>query len=203
MAEGFDRLFGQHQIMIVLRGLSVDETVAAAHRAWDCGVELVEVPIGSPDQVPALAAAVSAGAGRGKHVGAGTVITDEQVIAAKMAGARYTVAPGFDASILNASLEAGLPHLPGVATPSEVQHAFKRGCTWLKFFPAGIIGGAAWVRAVREPFPELRFVATGRVATSDVGEMLAAGAHVVAFGAHMAQPSGLFELRELVIQHRS
>src|SRR5690606_14746036 len=87
----FEELFGQHRIMVILRGLPTPaETVAAAERAWDAGVELLEVPIGEPDQVASLAAVAQAGAQRGKLVGAGTVITTQQVRAAADAGARYT-----------------------------------------------------------------------------------------------------------------
>ncbi|QSB16110.1 bifunctional 4-hydroxy-2-oxoglutarate aldolase/2-dehydro-3-deoxy-phosphogluconate aldolase [Natronosporangium hydrolyticum] len=190
-------LFGDHRVMTILRGLPPAETVALAQLAWDAGVELLEVPIGTADQVPALAAAVAAGAERGKLVGAGTVITQEQVALAAGAGARYTVAPGLDLSVLAASLAAGLPHLPGVATPSEVQRAQAAGCRWLKAFPAAALG-PGWFRAIRGPFPAIRFVATGGVSVDSAPEFLAAGAQVVAVGSALADPSTRERLGELV-----
>lgn len=193
----FDALFGEHRVMTILRGLPPDETVALAQQAWEAGVELVEVPIGEPHQVAALAAAVAAGAEQGKLVGAGTVISGEQVRAAALAGARYTVAPGLDVSVLAASLAAGLPHLPGVGTATEVQRAHGAGCRWVKAFPASALG-PAWFRAMRGPFPGLRFVATGGVRVSAAGEFLAAGAQVVAVGAALADPAQRDQLRELV-----
>lgn len=181
----FDDLFGRHRVMVILRGLpDPAATVAAAHRAWDAGVELVEVPIGEPEQVEHLAATVTASAERGKTVGAGTVISVEHLRAAVEVGARYTVAPGFDPSVLAASLATGLPHLPGVATPTEVQHAYSSGCRWVKVFPAAVLG-PAWFRAIRGPFPHVRCVATGGIAAADAQGYLNAGAHMVAFGAEI------------------
>lgn len=186
----FEKLFGAHRVMVVLRGLPPERTVAAASRAWDAGVELLEVPIGAPDQVPSLAATVAAGAERGRRVGAGTVLTAEQVRVAAGAGAQYTVAPGFDPAVLAASLAAGLPHLPGVATASEVQRAHRAGCRWVKVFPASALG-ASWFRDIRGPFPDLRYVATGGLTIETAPAFLDAGAQVVALGAALIE--GLVE----------
>jgi 2-dehydro-3-deoxyphosphogluconate aldolase/(4S)-4-hydroxy-2-oxoglutarate aldolase len=182
MTSSFEELFGGHRVMTILRGQPAAETVALAQRAWDAGVELLEVPIGAPEQVASLAAAVAAGAERGKLVGAGTVITGEQVRVAAQAGARYTVAPGLDPAVLAASLAAGMPHLPGVATATEVQHAHRAGCRWVKAFPAVALG-TAWFRAIRGPFPDLCYVATGGLTVATAPEYLDAGARVVALGA--------------------
>lgn len=197
MTASFEELFGKHRVMTILRGLPADETVALAHRAWDAGVELLEVPIGAPEQVASLTAVAAAGAERGKLVGAGTVITSEQVQAAARAGARYTVAPGLDPTVLAASLAAGLPHLPGVATGTEVQHAHRAGCRWLKAFPAAALG-TAWFQAIRGPFPDLQFVATGGLTVAVAPDFLDAGARVVALGAALTDPAQRERLAGLV-----
>jgi Entner-Doudoroff aldolase len=176
--------------MAILRGLPPDETVALATRLWDAGVIVLEVPIGTAEAVDSLSAAVTVAAGRGLRVGAGTVITAAQARAAADAGARYTVAPGLDVTVLAASLAAGLPHLPGVGTASEVQQAYAAGCRWVKAFPAKALG-AAWISAMRGPFPEVRFVATGGLRVGDAQPFLAAGASVVALGAALADPEQL------------
>jgi Entner-Doudoroff aldolase len=196
----FDRIVGGQRLMAILRGLPAAETAALAHRIWDAGIGLVEVPIASPDAVAALRAAVEAGADRGMRVGAGTVVTAAQVRAAAEAGAEYTVAPGLDLTILSASLAAGLPHLPGVATPSEVQHAYNAGCRWMKAFPASALG-TGWLRAVHGPFPDVAFVATGGLRAADVADFLAAGARVVALGAALAEPEQLASLTSVL--HRA
>jgi len=197
MTETFETLFGSNRVMVVLRGLPPQETVEIAHCLWDAKVELLEVPIGSPDQVAALRAAVAAGTERGRFVGAGTVITTEQVRAAATAGARYTVAPGLDLDVLTGSVAAGLPHLPGVATATEVQRAYTTGCRWVKVFPASTLG-PNWFRAIRGPFPDMNLLATGGVTLDAASAYLDAGAQVVAFGAAATDPAQRDQLADLV-----
>lgn len=184
----FDEILGRTRVMAILRGLPPDETVAVANRLWDNGVTVLEVPIAGPVALDSLRAAVSAAADRGLRVGAGTVITPEQVSAAADAGAQYTVAPGFDPAVLAASLANGMPHLPGVGSATDVQHAWLAGCRWLKAFPAKALG-PAWISGLLGPFPDVRFVATGGLTVADAPSYLAAGAQVVALGAALADPA--------------
>ena len=193
----FDEIIGSERLMAILRGLPPDETVTLATRLWDAGVKLIEVPIATPDAVESLRAAVDAGRERGLRVGAGTVITPEQARTAAAAGAQYTVAPGLDLTVLAASLAAGLPHLPGVGTATEVQQARAAGCRWLKAFPAAALG-TTWLRAVLGPFPDVRFVATGGLSVADVPTFLAGGAAVVALGSALADPDQLDTIGNLL-----
>jgi 2-dehydro-3-deoxyphosphogluconate aldolase/(4S)-4-hydroxy-2-oxoglutarate aldolase len=192
-----DDLFGGYRVMVILRGMpSPGAAVDAAHRAWDAGVELLEVPIGQPGDIEALTAVVDAGQNRGKVVGAGTIITTDRVEAAHAAGARYTVAPGFDPAVMAQSQSVGLPHLPGVATPSEVQQAWSAGCRWTKVFPASTLG-PTWFSAIRGPFPDVRYLATGGVALDAARAYLDAGASIVAFGASAVASERINALAEL------
>ncbi|MEU4531523.1 bifunctional 4-hydroxy-2-oxoglutarate aldolase/2-dehydro-3-deoxy-phosphogluconate aldolase [Micromonospora ureilytica] len=192
----FDHIFGGARVMAILRGLPVAETVRLAERAWDLGIDVVEVPVATADAVPALKAAVEAGAERGRIVGAGTVLDVEQVAAAADAGARFTVAPGLDLAVADAAAARGLPHLPGVATPTEAQQALRHGLTWLKAFPA-ISLGPAWFKAVAGPLPQLRFVATGGLDAGNAGSFLQAGVRVVAVGSALSDPTQLDALANL------
>ncbi|WP_433308207.1 bifunctional 4-hydroxy-2-oxoglutarate aldolase/2-dehydro-3-deoxy-phosphogluconate aldolase [Micromonospora sp. CA-269861] len=192
----FDHIFGGARVMAILRGLPVAETVRLAERAWDLGIDVVEVPVATADAVPALRAAVEAGAERDRIVGAGTVLDVEQVAAAADAGARFTVAPGLDLAIADAAAARGLPHLPGVATPTEAQQALRHGLTWLKAFPA-ISLGPAWFKAVAGPLPQLRFVATGGLDAGNAGAFLQAGVRVVAVGSALSDPTQLDALANL------
>lgn len=193
----FTELFGDDRVMVILRGLPPADTVELAATAWDAGVGLLEVPIGEPGQEKALAAAVAAGAERGKRVGAGTVVSRAHVDAAAAAGAAYTVAPGLDPDVAAASVAAGMPHLPGVATASEIQRALSVGCDWVKAFPAAALG-TAWFNAMRGPFPHLRLVATGGVSLATAPDFLAAGATVVALGSALSDPEAVAGLSRLV-----
>lgn len=197
MPQGFDEIFGAQRIMAILRGMPERETVELASRAWDLGIDLVEVPVQTPDALPALRAAIAAGAERGRTVGAGTVTTLEQVRAVADAGVAFTVAPGLDPAVLAASTAAGLPHLPGVATPSEIQLALRHGLEWLKAFPAAVLG-EAWFKAMKGPFPQVKLVATGGMDAHVAPAFLAAGARVVAVGSALADPKQIDLLAELI-----
>ncbi|RAO48059.1 2-dehydro-3-deoxy-phosphogluconate aldolase [Micromonospora saelicesensis] len=192
----FDHIFGGARVMAILRGLPVAETVRLAERAWDLGIDVVEVPVATADALPALRAAVEAGVERDRIVGAGTVLDVEQVAAAADAGARFTVAPGLDLAVADAAAARGLPHLPGVATPTEAQQALRHGLTWLKAFPA-ISLGPAWFKAVAGPLPQLRFVATGGLDAGNADAFLQAGVRVVAVGSALSDPTQLDALATL------
>ncbi|MFJ3343666.1 bifunctional 4-hydroxy-2-oxoglutarate aldolase/2-dehydro-3-deoxy-phosphogluconate aldolase [Streptomyces diastaticus] len=94
---------------------------------------------------------------------------------------------------LGARLQAGLPHLPGVSTPTEVGRARRRGLHWVKAFPASSLG-PSWIRAVRAPFPRLRVVATGGLDLRNASAFLEAGARVVALGSALGDPAQLDRL---------
>ncbi|MGP4018229.1 bifunctional 4-hydroxy-2-oxoglutarate aldolase/2-dehydro-3-deoxy-phosphogluconate aldolase [Saccharopolyspora sp. 5N708] len=192
----FDKLF-TGPVMAILRGMDPQRTVELAERAWDLGIEAVEVPIETQRAESSLRAAVLAGAKRDRPVGAGTIVTTEQLHTAKELGAAFTVAPGLDPEVARLSAELDLPHLPGVATPSEIQHAHRLGLSWIKAFPAAELG-AGWFRAMLGPFPGLRMVATGGMNSHNAPEFLAAGAAVVAVGSALEDADQLPALAKLV-----
>jgi len=174
--------------MAVLRGMPPAETVELCEKAWAAGIGLVEVTLQSPDALASLDAAVAAGRERGRMVGAGTVTSAELVRQAAAAGAVFTVAPGLDREVARASLAAGLPHLPGVATATEVHEAISLGLHWLKAFPAAQLT-PGWVKSMLAPFPNARFVATGGVDGHNAADFLRAGARAVGVGSALAGPA--------------
>ncbi len=193
----FDELFAGQRLLAILRGFDPARTVELAERAWELGITAVEVPVEVPEQVRSLRAAVTAARAHGHGVGAGTVYTTSQVDAVVEAGAAFTVAPGHDPEVAAYSRLAGLPHLPGVASPTEVQAALRAGHKWLKVFPASELG-AGYIRALRGPFPHVRIVATGGVHAGNARDFLSAGADVVALGSALADPAQLTEVSALL-----
>lgn len=105
-------------------------------------------------------------------VGAGTVLTREQVDAAVAAGAKFIVSPGFDPEIVDYCLEKKIPVLPGCISPSEVAQAVKRGLTIVKFFPAEQAGGIAMIKAMAAPYVGLKFMPTGGINAENLTEYL-------------------------------
>jgi 2-dehydro-3-deoxyphosphogluconate aldolase/(4S)-4-hydroxy-2-oxoglutarate aldolase len=191
--DSLTAIFDGQPLMAILRGVGIDRSVALAHQAWDLGIDCVEVTIQSPDDVEALRAVVTAGAARGKSVGAGTILTAEHVRQAADAGAAFTVSPGFDLEVVKASIAAGIPPLPGVATASEVQAAFTAGLTWVKAFPASELG-TGWFAAMKGPFPRVKFVATGGMDANNAQRYLDGGVSTVAVGSALADPTQLDRL---------
>lgn len=105
-------------------------------------------------------------------VGAGTVLTIEQVDRAIASGAKFIVSPGFDPEIVDYCLEKQIPVFPGCMTPSEVAWAVKRGLEVVKFFPAEQAGGLAMIKAMAAPYPQLRFMPTGGIGPKNLTEYL-------------------------------
>lgn len=183
--------------MGIFRGASPERSVELATRAWDAGIDVIEIPIQTPSAVPSLEAVVLAGRERGMPVGAGTITSIEQVDRCLELGVAFTVAPGLDLAVLRHSARVGLPHLPGVATASEVQAVAAEGLTWAKAFPASVLG-PEWIASMKSgPFPEMRFVATGGVGPINASDFLAAGASMVAVGSSIGSDEGLVAVARL------
>ena len=195
--DWFETAFAGAPLMAILRGMGVERSVRLSETAWDLGIDSVEVPLQTDEDERALRAVVAEAEARGKIVGAGTIITPAQVALAADAGAEYLVSPGLDPVVVRAAQEAGIPILPGVATPSEVQLAVSLGLTWLKAFPATWLG-SGWFKHIRGPFPQVRFVATGGLDASNVEEYLAAGVRVAAVGSALEDASQLERLAEVL-----
>lgn len=101
-------------------------------------------------------------------VGAGTVITKDQVDRAVEAGAKFIVSPGFDPEIVSYCLEKDIPICPGIQTPSELIQAVKMGLDHVKFFPAENAGGLSMINAVGAAFPNVKFMPTGGINPENV-----------------------------------
>ena len=109
----------------------------------------------------------------GLLVGAGTVLTVEQVDRAVAAGAKFIVSPGLNPKVVKHCLEIGVPVTPGTQTPTEMEQAIELGLDVVKFFPAEPAGGLKMIKAVAAPYTMLKFMPTGGVSASNVRDYLA------------------------------
>ena len=136
-------------------------------------------------------------------VGAGTVLTTQQVDLAVEAGARFIVSPGFDPEIVDYCLEKNIPVFPGCVTPSEVAQAVKRGLKVVKFFPAEQAGGIAMIKAMAAPYYNIRFMPTGGINPGNLKDYLSCDKILCCGGSWMVKGElirkGEFEkIRDLV-----
>jgi 2-dehydro-3-deoxyphosphogluconate aldolase/(4S)-4-hydroxy-2-oxoglutarate aldolase len=135
------------------------------------GLPAIEVTLRTPaalDAIRAIAAAVPDAV-----VGAGTVLSPEQVTDSVAAGARFLVSPGWTDVLLDAMEASGVPFLPGVSTTSEVVALLERGVREMKFFPAQAAGGTAYLKSLAGPLPLARFCPTGGIGPGSAPEYLA------------------------------
>jgi 2-dehydro-3-deoxyphosphogluconate aldolase/(4S)-4-hydroxy-2-oxoglutarate aldolase len=130
-------------------------------------------------------------------VGAGTVLTRDQVSAAERAGAAFVVAPGFNRGVVDYCLERDMPVFPGVCTPTEIEAALETGVRLMKFFPAEPAGGLRYLKAIAQPYEMVEFIPTGGLNRENFASYLAFD-RVVACGGSWIAPrdwiaSGAFE----------
>ena len=122
-------------------------------------------------------------------LGAGTVLTVEQVEQARAAGTKFIVSPGYNEDVVKHCIDIELPVLPGTVTPSEVTAAENLGLKVTKFFPASQYGGLNTIKALAAPFVGHRFMPTGGVSTANVEEYLSSSAIIACGGTWMVKPA--------------
>ncbi|MGS2616646.1 bifunctional 4-hydroxy-2-oxoglutarate aldolase/2-dehydro-3-deoxy-phosphogluconate aldolase [Micromonospora sp. LZ34] len=167
------------RILAVIRGTDTASAIAAGTALLEEGVRIVEVALTTPDAVRAVEA-LRAAAPAGSLVGAGTVLTAADVADVAAAGAQFVVTPAVVESIAEAA-RRGIPVAAGAFTPTEAYTAMQMGASAVKLFPVSV-GGVAYLKAVRDPFPDIPFVAVGGVGLDDVPGYLKAGAIAVGVG---------------------
>lgn len=135
------------------------------------GVSTIEITLRTPAALGAIRAI--ADAAPEMVVGAGTVLSEDDLKAAADAGARYALSPGATPKLMKAAHKGSIPFIPGVATSSEIMRGMERGYTCFKFFPAEQAGGAAALKSIGAPLPSVRFCPTGSITLDKAPSYLA------------------------------
>jgi 2-dehydro-3-deoxyphosphogluconate aldolase/(4S)-4-hydroxy-2-oxoglutarate aldolase len=149
----------------------VQDAVPLARALCDGGVRVLEVTLRTSAAlacIEAIAKAVPEAI-----VGAGTIRSAADARSACAAGARFAVSPGLTDAVVDACVSSALPLLPGVATPSEVMRAREMGFTFVKLFPASVVGGVAMLKALASPFADMLFCPTGGITFETAPQYLA------------------------------
>jgi len=183
----FDAAFAACPLIAILRGVRPDEVVAIGEELAAAGFTLIEVPMNSPDPLESVARLAKA-LGDRAMIGAGTVLTPEQVAAMRAAGGRMVISPNTNIKVIRASAAAGLASLPGIATPSEALAALAAGATALKLFPAEAASPAV-LKAMRAILPkDVRVLPVGGITPDTMAPWLAAGAAGFGLGSALYKP---------------
>ncbi|WP_406327279.1 bifunctional 4-hydroxy-2-oxoglutarate aldolase/2-dehydro-3-deoxy-phosphogluconate aldolase [Streptomyces sp. NBC_00203] len=187
-----------HRLVAIVRGGDADASLRTVLTLAEEGIELVEVSLTGKDALTVIERAREA-LGPDRPLGAGTVLTADDARAAHDAGADFAVTPGLGDGV-RAARHLGMPVLAGVMTPTDIIAARALGAEALKIFPAAQAGGAAYVKALRGPFPHETFVPVGGVDEAAARAHLAAGATAVGVGSPLigdaADGGSLTALRE-------
>lgn len=181
-----DRIRAERLIAVLRRVAPRDRLRHLVDDLAEAGVGVVEITFDGDGAAADLAACRAARPDL--LVGAGTVRTTDQLAAAAAAGAAFIVSPLFDETVVAATLEAGLPVLPGAATPTEADRAWRAGATFVKLFPASSLG-PAHVRELLGPLAEIELVPTGGIDATNAAAYLEAGAVAVGVGSALVRAS--------------
>lgn len=198
----------EYKITAILREIPVEQIVDVAQAVYDGGIRLLEITFnqssdtGIADTVQSIRK-VKEVFGEELLVGAGTVLTVEQVLAAKAAGASFILTPALDFDVLRAANQEGMITIPGAMTPSEILAAYQAGADIVKVFPVDTLGGAAYIKAVRAPLNHIPLMAVGGVGSENIKGMFDAGAIGVGVASGLVSRQDIEGKRYGLMKHKA
>lgn len=169
----------KYKIVAICRGVSTENILQTAQALYDGGIRMMEVTFNQKAADPIAETAASIALlnekmGDKMYIGAGTVLTPEQVDAAVDAGAKYIISPNYSPEVVKRTLERGAISMPGCLTPSEVLSAYEAGAHVIKLFPAGNLG-IGYIKAIMAPISHIPLVAVGGINASNMKDFLDLG----------------------------
>ena len=169
----------EKRIVAIIRGFAPETCLRLAEAYAKGGIGLVEVTFSQkvPETWKDTAAAIAAIRERfagNVRVGAGTVLTEEQLSMCEQAGGEYMITPNVNVSLIRECVRRGLVAMPGALTPSEAVDAWEAGASFVKIFPAGSLG-VGYVKAIRAPLSHIPFLAVGGIGPDNIMDFVKAG----------------------------
>ena len=179
MEKKIESLIREHKIIAILRGVPSEKIVDVAKALYDGGIRLLEITFNQKSETklidtPNAIRAVREALGDKMVIGAGTVMSVEEVHAAKEAGAAFALAPNVDESVIKEIVDCGMEAIPGAMTPSEIADSYRYGASVVKLFPAGNLG-LSYCKAVMAPINNVPLIAVGGVDDKNLPDFLKAG----------------------------
>lgn len=169
----------RYKIIAIVRGITGETLVKTAEALYEGGVRLLEVTFDqtgkiAPEETAAMISDLCRRFAGRMRIGAGTVMTVEQVRIAVEAGAEYMISPDTSREVIEETKRLGAVSIPGALTPTEVATAYAYGADFVKLFPAGELG-LSYIKAIRAPLSHIPMLAVGGVNEKTLGEFLGAG----------------------------
>ncbi len=177
----------KYPLVAILRGIKPEEAEGIVSVLLESGLRAIEIPLNSPDAFRSIEIAAKL-APSDALIGAGTVLTIDDVARLDAVGGKLMVSPNVDVEVITAAREKGMVTMPGVLTPTEALLALKAGATGLKFFPASVIGPSG-INAIRTILPKDTLVAAvGGVSDKNFGDYTSAGITAFGLGTSLYKP---------------
>lgn len=177
-------------IVPVVRTPSAEMAILAVEALYRAGIGCAEITMTVPGAIKAIER-IADSMGDKILLGAGTVLDPESLRAAQLAGARFFVTPSFRLSCVEMAHRYATPIMPGALTPTEVLTAWEQGADIVKVFPAGNMGGAKYIKALKGPFPQIDMIPTGGVSLETAADFLRAGSCAIAVGGELVSAAAL------------
>ncbi len=184
MCEQVKKSIEENKIVVIVRGVEKENLIPLAQAMYDGGIRLLELTFDATGKVSDAETAQNikmlSEHFEGKmYIGAGTVLSKEQVLLTKENGGKFIISPDANIEVIKYTKELGLVSMPGALTPTEIQAAHRAGADFVKLFPITNMG-SGYVKAVAAPLSHIKLIAVGGVDASNMAEFLKAGA--VGFG---------------------
>jgi len=186
----------------VVRAESADLAMRAVEAIKAGGVDVLEVTMTVPGAIDVIAK-LAATFGTEVVIGAGTVLDPDTAYKCVQAGAQFIVSPALNEETISFCRRNDVAVFPGALTPTEVVHAWNAGADAVKVFPAGAVGGASYLKALKAPLPQIELVPTGGVSLKTAADFIKAGAMALGVGADLVDTKALREGRDEVITERA
>jgi 2-dehydro-3-deoxyphosphogluconate aldolase/(4S)-4-hydroxy-2-oxoglutarate aldolase len=189
-------------VVPVVRASSAEEALRVVEAIRAGGVPILEITLTVPRALSVIEQVIAA-YGEEVLVGAGTVLDAETARACILAGAQFVVSPLLDLGTIACCRKYGVAVMPGALTPTEVSQAWTAGADFVKVFPAGAMGGASYLKALKAPLPQIELIPTGGVSLDTAADFIKAGASALGVGADLADLKALREGQESIITERA
>jgi len=189
-------------VIPVVRATTADEAMRAIDAIREGGIAVLEITMTVPGAVGVIEQ-VAARFGKDALVGAGTVLDAETAKACVSAGAQFIVSPALNMETIAYCREQDVAVMPGALTPTEVVNAWNAGADFVKVFPAGAVGGASYLKALKAPLPQIELVPTGGVSLKTAADFIKAGAAALGVGADLVDIKAIREGQAALITERA
>lgn len=197
MREQIIQTVEKEKIIVIVRGVEREKLIPLAEAMYEGGIRLLEITYSATGKIPDTETAdrirmLAEHFQDRMYIGAGTVLTEEQVELTARAGGKFIISPDTYPEVIKKTRALGLVSMPGALTPSEMQIAHRNGADFIKLFPISNLG-AGYVKAVKAPLSHLKVLAVGGVDENNVAEYLKAGVDGFGLGSNIVDKKKIAE----------